>query len=267
MPELNTKVNPAPGEKYVMTQSLILVPFRADPKKLQARMLPKPLEPVGDGDIGWVFMVDTAMPGLREVAEGEPPDPDMTEFHELAIGMPAIYNGMEFGYMSQVSLDRQTAGLRRGILRNITYTQMTDIQPLLTGRNELKAGTRLYGISNRPHGELVCKLSIELTHPYDFDQIPVGCRKFAHARYLKDPANHNEPFIKDVPLFEFTNGLDGIDCWRGKTTLEFGGDYYGKWLDLGEIEPLEGYFYNFGYCYGSDSQVTALDEKGDWKWF
>ena len=113
MPELNTKVNPAPGEKYVMTQSLIMVPFRADPQKLRSRMLPKPLEPVGDGDIGWVFMVDTAMPGLREVAEGEPPDPDMTEFHELAIGMPAIYNGYEFGYMSQVCLDRQTAGLRR----------------------------------------------------------------------------------------------------------------------------------------------------------
>lgn len=42
-----------------MTQSLIMVPFRADPQKLRSRMLPKPLEPVGDGDIGWVFMVDT----------------------------------------------------------------------------------------------------------------------------------------------------------------------------------------------------------------
>ena len=49
--------------------------------------------------------------------------------------------------------------------------------------------------------------------------------------------------------------------------LKFGEDYYGKWLDLGEIEALDGFFYNFGYCYGSDSQVTAIDEKGDWKWF
>lgn len=268
--ELNTKINATrPDVPFVMVQTLLCVPFRAmDPKKLQARMLPKPLEPIGRGDIAFATMVETTMPALREPLEGEPPDPDMAEFHELAIGMPAMYKGIEFGYMSQVSLDRQSAGLRRGILRNITYTQLSDVQPLLTGRDEMKPGLKMMGISYRPHGEMVAKITMELNRKETWAEVPLAMKKFAHARYLKDPANNNEPAVMDVPLFEFTNGLQGTSVvWRGPTTLEFGGDYYGKWKDIGEIEPLEGYLYSMGYCYGKDSLVAEIGEKGDWKWF
>lgn len=269
--ELNTKVNATrPEVPYVMVQTVLTVPFKADPEKLQrVCMFPKNLKPYLEGEIGWLSFVKTAMPALREPLEGEPADPDMTEFQETAFGMHGITpDGKIYGHMPIVALDRQTAGLRRGILRNISITQVSNVHPMLKGFEEFGVGTKIMGISYRPHGEMIAKAKCVVTRKDSWENLPPAMKCFAHLRYLKDPVKGFDPYVVDVPLFEFTDDLTGGSVWRAKVEdLQLGGDFYDKWKDLGAVIPMEAYIRTMGYCYGKDSFVTSINEKGDWKWY
>lgn len=268
MAAINTRmVSSDSSIPYAIIQNMLVVPFRAeDPRKLQNALLPKPLEPVGLGDIGWVCFVDTVLPALRDGGEGEPPDPDKTEFHEIAIGMPCRCQGQPKGVFPLLYLDRPTAGLHRGILRGIANTQLTQFLPMLKGRDKPAPGVKLIGISNRPTGELMAKAVMELTHAEPWESVPEELKNFLHVRYIADPAKGGKPIVADLTDCVFSQPLAGDVAWRGKCTLTFGDDQYGRFSELGSYEPLEGYYLTIGYCYGSDHKAADIEGGRPAQW-
>lgn len=252
---------------YAIIQNMLVVPFRVeDAQKLQNALLPKPLEPVGKGDTAWVCFVDTVLPALRDGGDGEPPDPDMTEFHEIAIGMPCCYEGKVKGVFPLIYLDRPTAGLHRGILRGIANTQLTQFLPMLKGRDKPAPCVKIVGITNRPTGELMAKAVMELTYAEPWESVPEELKNFLHVRYIVDPASGGKLIAADFTDCVFSQPLAGDVAWRGKCTLEFGGDQYGRFSELGKYETLEGYYLTIGYCYGSDHKVTDMEGRRPAQW-
>jgi len=252
--------------RYAIIQNMLVIPFQVEhPEKLQAALLPPPLKPLGNGDIGWVYFVDTVLPALRDVP-GEPPDPDLTEFAEISIGMPCIAEGKERGIFTQLALDRPTAGLKRGILRHLAYTQLTQTHPMLEGRRSVSPGVQLVGISHRPHGEMVACGTMTVTHSEPWEDVPEYMKTFLHMRYITDPTQGGKPLIADFCDCVFPEPLAGDVAWRGETTLLFGGDCYGRFHEIGPYQALQGYFFTIAYCYGSDEQVALMEGVRPWQW-
>lgn len=268
MAVINTRMVVSGGDTpYAIIQNMLVIPFRVkDPQKLQAIFLPPPLQPVEDGDIGWVCFTDTVLPALRDGGDGEPPDPDLTEFREIAVGMPCMYNGEIKSVFPEIGMDRPTAGFRRGILRNIAYTQITQFHPLLKGRRAPGPGSQIVGITNRPHGEMVARGILQVTREEAWECVPEALKHFLHMRYIADPTRGGKPIAADFTDCVFDKPLEGAAAWRGETKLKFGEDYYNRFRQLGDYESLEGYYLTIAYCYGSDRKVADMEGRRPWQW-
>ena len=55
----NTSTDEPTGGHPPVAQSNVMVKFRGDAERLQSMLLPPPLDPVGDGDVGLAAVVDT----------------------------------------------------------------------------------------------------------------------------------------------------------------------------------------------------------------
>lgn len=268
---LNTRGVEAPGNLPDIVQSLCVVRFRAESESLKKLFLPEPMKPVGDGDIGYVIMVDSAFPALREGFE-EAPQPDLTEFTEVAIGIPGEYDGKKYLVLPLLYLDRPTAAIRRGFTRGVAHVHNTKFHPLLEGRREIEEGSIITCNASRPTGEMLARTSLKVERKITQDELPwdEGMMNWLHIRYLPDlTSNGKKPLAEDFGVFHMNEGDPQLtNIWAGEGSVTFGGDGYDRLqeLDINITEKLESYFFVMAYGYASDSKLTTLNDGGERIW-
>ncbi|NLD50396.1 MAG: acetoacetate decarboxylase family protein [Clostridiaceae bacterium] len=263
--EINTLgVQPRGTCEHAIIQNMLQIEFRVSNKDAVTKLfLPKPLEPYGDGDLVYIGFVDSAFPPLREV-DGEIPDPDNTEFGEVALGVPCIYKGKYNVMNSWILLDHYAGALRRGFNRSvIDKYYRTRNHPMLEGDEAIHVGSKIYAIASND-GELYAKASLKVNEIFEHeDYLDPAFFDWGQLRYVPDYANGDDikPLVCTSTLYHFPKGMTISKVYAGDGTLEFGDMMYGLFKEFGEIKVERAYFVTFAYTYGSEDMLSDIEFK------
>lgn len=240
----------APG----VAQSMAAVGFRSDPETLQSLLLPGPLEPVGDGDLGWAAIVDTIMPRTRQ--ENPELPPGATEFREIAVGMPCRWEGETYLANPYIFVDRSTAGFERGIIRGIADVEKEKWHQACRGRTRPGVDQSLVA-SAAYHGESMLDLAMTIEEEVDPSALPGYFFDYVHYRRLPDASGDGPYLAHDLAAMEMDDFEVGT-VWAADADCRWGHWLDGRFADL-DVEWGPAYHVTFGYDYVRDRFLADVD--------
>ena len=242
-----------------IAESIAVVQFRAEPERLQSLLLPPPLEPVGDGNIGYAIIGDAISAERRQ---SDPTVPiEATGFREAAVGMPCRYDGDQYVVSPILFLDRQTKSFEQGITRGIGTVTKSKWQVACEGRRDITAGDTAAGSASHGGSELFF-LSIDIDDETTTDSMSDWVFDFLHYRNVSDPLADADAgdLANDMTKMELPT-LEIGSLWEGAASLRFG-EWRGGLL-AGLVEEVQtGYHVTMGYEYAGERVLEAVDDWG-----
>jgi len=247
----NTSTDEPTGGYPPVAQSNVTVRFRGDAERLQSMLLPPPLDPVGDGDIGLAAVVDTIRLGGPES-----PTPE-TGVYEAALGMPCRFEGTRYTVYPLVFVDRQCTAFDEGYARGVANVAKTKWHRGCRNRREIQPGNSVAGTASH-RGEMVFNLSMEIEEPATATDLHEGFFDFVRYRHLPDPlATGDGTLANNLVATTFRSFTTG-SIWSGPGTLSFG-----TWKDgllKGFVkEVLGGYHITMGHENDGNRVLAAVD--------
>jgi hypothetical protein len=240
-----------------VAQSMAAVRFRGDPTDIRSLLLPDPLEPHDDGNVGWIAIVDTIMPRARR--ENPELPPRATAFKEVAVGTPCQWEGETYLANPYIYVDRSTAGFERGIIQGIADVAKETWHPTCRGRAAPAAGQTVRASASY-HGESIVDLAMELGDSAPPSALPGYFFDYVHYRRLPDATSPGEYLAHDLAAMETT------DFEVGAVREAEAECRWGHWLDgrfaALDVELGPAYHVTFAYEYVEDRFLTPVASGG-----
>jgi acetoacetate decarboxylase len=243
MPEPGRPV-PPPGSIYI-AHSMVQVLFRA-PAGALASLLPAPLEPTEDSDLGLAAVLDTVFgrPGVDR------PDPELAQFMEAYVALPCRLNDTRGRYFPYLWLDRwmgDGAPGAGGYFSKLADISLTRINPAHGRLNYVGPGIRMSGTLAR-EGRRLMEEELTLTEkgtPHDLPLYDYAFTNFG-LRYFPDAAGGARPLVHQL-LLGRTPDRHVVELWHGTPSLRFYPADNEELSALGPLEILAGHYVTFGY--------------------
>lgn len=235
---------PPPGTIYI-AHSMVQVLFRAEPGRLAA-LLPLPLAPTEDSDLGLAAVLDTVFgrPG------DDRPDPELAQFMEAYVAIPCQFRGTKGRFFPYLWLDRwmgDGAPGAGGYFSKLAEIFLTRVNRAHARLNYIGPGMHLRGTLSR-EGRRLMEVAITLTEkgtPHDLPLYDYAFTNFG-LRYFPDAAGGSQPLVHQL-LLGRTPDRHIVELWHGQASMQLHPADNEELDALGAVEVLAGHYVTFGY--------------------
>ena len=222
-----------PRPPWHFSGDAIGIDFRADPDAAAA-VLPRQLEPVGDGSASFVFC------DWSSSAEEDPRiggDPARGQYREAYVAVHARLDGRSAARVPYIWVDNDLSFARghiQGFPKKFGTVSITRAVSIGRGGPRVEPGSRFVGHASSL-GRQLARGSVSLQGPADPDFVPAALRSPVwHTRLVPDLAG-GEPLVHDLARNVVTD-FAVADVWTGRGELEF---YESEFEELAPLRPVE----------------------------
>jgi len=236
---------PSPPGSIYIAHSMVQILFRTDPGRLEA-LLPSPLEPTEDSDLGLAAVLDTVFSRVDQ----EPHEPELAQFMEAYLAVPCRLRESKGRFFPYLWLDRWMgdgppgAG---GYFSKLAEIALTRVNPAHGRLNYIGPGMTLRGTLSR-EGRRLMEVGVTLTKkgtPHDLPLYDYAFTNFG-LRYFPDAAGGGGPLVHQL-LLGRTPDRHVVELWHGDASLRFHPADNEELDTLGPREVIAGHYVVFGY--------------------
>ena len=222
-----------PAPPWHFSGDAIGIDFRGDPAAMAA-VLPRGMEPVGDGSATFVFVDWSSAADLDPRVAA---DPARGQYKEAYVEVHALLDGAKVARVPYIWVDNDLSFARghiQGFPKKLGTIATTRAVAVGRGGAKLEPGATFTG-HVAGLGRQLARGSVTLDTAADPGFVPKGMRlPIWHTRLVPDLAG-GEPLVHDLARNLLT-GFEIADVWQGPATLEL---YDSEFEELFALRPVE----------------------------